>query len=261
MILVLADTPREIREISRAAGGRVRAVDSARELVAQGSDVEAVLVACRSHRLHERMDLLARLERERPWVPVVLVTDCDPEVAKLLSAARVAAMVWYRDIQTCLMPRLDALRVMSGMLALAATFERSVMPRALRRSLVYAARQAATRPVHSVRELAAAVGCSPVTLFQQFAAHADGNTTLAGFIGGLTVLRAYELRRAGRSWTQVLDGVPIRRATLVRRVRAWPGCTLERLRGIAPDQLFELFTVAHVRPILGDGIRDIYSGG
>ncbi|WP_420441652.1 hypothetical protein [Candidatus Palauibacter sp.] len=247
MILVLADTPLDAREISGAVGGSVRVVDSTRELTAEGEEVETVIVGCRSRRLRERIDLLARLERERPWVPVVLVTDPDPDVAKLLVRVRVSALVWFPELRTRLQSRLDAARATAGLFCLAESVGRSELPRALRRALAYAVRQAASRPVRNVRELAEVVGCTPVTLFQQFGAHAGGETTLARFLGGLAILRVHELRRSGLHWKCVTARTGIRRATVNRRVRTWPGCTFEELGRIAPDQLFRRWS-RRVRP-------------
>ena len=60
MILVLADMPSDARKILRAAGGAIRVVSAARELTAEGGDVEAVIVGCRSWRLGDRVDMSFR---------------------------------------------------------------------------------------------------------------------------------------------------------------------------------------------------------
>ena len=234
-------------------GGRVRIVDSIRELKPEGREVGAVIVSSRTGSLRQRIDVLARIEREHPWVPVVLVTDPEPDVAKLLAGARVAAVVWFPDLQTELQSRLDSVRATSGLAHLAATFERSELPQALRRGLVLAVRQAGSRPIRNVRELAEAVGCRPVTLFQQFRLRAGGATTLGGFLNGLTILRVHELRRSGVGWKTVTLRTGIHRATANRRVKTWPGCTLDELRRMAPDQLLAAFTIRHVRPIQAFG--------
>lgn len=97
------------------------------------------------------------------------------------------------------------------------------------------------------------MGHKPVTLFRQFRARANGATTLKAFIGGLSVLRVYELRRSGLIWKRVERRTGLGRATMARRTKAWPGCTPRELERMAPDRLFAAFTAEHVRPILPAG--------
>ncbi len=220
MILVVADTPQTAREVCRAAGPGAREADATEALASFDREVEAVVIACVGRVRPAQIDLLARFERERPWVPVALVTNPDPQLARQLLRVRVAAMVWFTEYRTGLRPRLDAARATRGLWSLAKSFERSSLPSALQAALVHAVRQAADRPVRNVRELAGDVGCAPVTLFKQFGARANGATTLGAFLAALSVLRVYELRRSGE---------------------------LERL---TTDRLFAAFTADHVRPIL-----------
>ncbi len=104
-----------------------------------------------------------------------------------------------------------------------------------------------------MRELAEAVGYARVTLFRQFGARANGATTLKAFIGGLSVLRVYELRRSGLIWKRVERHTGLGRTTMARRTKTWPGCTPHELERMAPDRLFAAFTAEHVRPILPAG--------
>ena len=250
MILVVADTLQTARDVSRAAGPGARVADATEALATLDGKVEAVVVACHGRVRPEQVRLVARFERDRPWVPVVLVTNPDPELARKLLRVRVAAVVWFTERRTRLRPRLDALRATWGLWSLAESFERTSLPSSLQKALVHAARQAADRPVRNVRELARDVGCAPVTLFRQFGTRADGATTLSAFLRALSVLRVYELRRSGLGWKRVLHRTEIHRATLARRVRAWPACPLGELERMAPDPLFAAFTAEHVRPIL-----------
>ncbi|MYA32689.1 MAG: hypothetical protein F4164_05445 [Gemmatimonadales bacterium] len=208
------------------------------------------MVVCHGRIRPEQIELLARLERERPWVPVVLVADPDPELARQLLRVRTAAMVWSTELETHLRRRLDAVRATWGLWSLAVAFDRSSLPPALRKALVHAVERAADRPVRNVRELARDVGCAPVTLFRQFGARANGATTLSAFIAGLSVLRVYELRRSGLHWKRVEQHVQLGRATITRRAKAWPGCPPAELVQMTPDRLFAAFTAEHVRPIL-----------
>lgn len=253
MILVVADTLQTAREVCRTAGPDARVADADGALTRLDAVIEAVVVASPGRVRPEQVDLLARLERERPWVPVVLVAGPDPESAKRLLRVRAASLVWYSELRTHLRPRLDAVRAMWGPWTLADTFERSSLPPALGKALVLAARHAADRPFRNARELAEAVGYAPVTLFRQFGARANGATTLKGFIGGLSVLRVYELRRSGLIWKRVERHTGLGRTTMARRTKTWPGCTPRELERMAPDRLFAAFTAEHVRPVLPAG--------
>ncbi|WP_420633637.1 hypothetical protein [Candidatus Palauibacter sp.] len=260
MILVVADTLQTAQEVRRAAGPGARMADANGAFASFDPQVEAVVVACVGRVRPRQVDLLARFERERPWVPLVLVTDPDPELARQLLRVRVAKVVWFAELRTRLRPSLDAVRATWGLWKLAEAFERSALPSALGKALIHAVRRAADRPVRTVRKLAGDVGCAPVTLFKQFGARADGATTLSAFIAGLSVLRVYELRRSGLSWKGVVHRTEICRATIARRVRTWPGCTLGELERMAPDPLFGAFTAEHVRAILpaeSDAVFDL----
>ncbi|WP_419862010.1 hypothetical protein [Candidatus Palauibacter sp.] len=214
-------------------------------------EIRVVVVACAGRIRSKQIDLLARFERERPWVPVVLVTNRDPELAGQLLRVRVAAIVWLTELRTQLQPCLDAVRATWGLWNLSETFERRPLPPALGKALVHAVRAAQDRPFHDVKELARAVEYASVTLFRQFGARANGKTTLRAFLSGLSVLRVYELRRSGLSWKLVTRGTGLGRATMARRMKSWPGCTPVELERLAPDRLFAAFTAEHVRPILG----------
>ena len=259
MILVVADTLQTAQEVCGAAGPDARVADAHGALTRLDAVIEAVVVASPGRVRSEQVDLLARLERERPWVPVVLVTGPDPELARRLLRVRVAALVSYSDLRAQLRHRLDAVRAAWGLWTLADTFEGSSLPPALGKALVLAARHAGDRPVRTAQALAEAVGCEPVTLFRQFRARANGATTLKAFIGGLSVLRVYELRRSGLIWKRVERRTGLGRTTMVRRTKTWLGCTPRELERMAPERLFAAFTAEHVRPILPAGSDGVFT--
>lgn len=260
MTLVVADTSHTAQAVCRAVGPGARVAHSTEAFAAFDGEVEPVVVACHGRIRPEQVELLARFERERPWVPVVLVADPDPELARQLLRVRTAAVVWFTELETHLRRRLDAVRATWGLWSLAAAFDRSSLPPALGKALVHAVERAADRPVRNVRELAREVGCAPVTLFKQFGARANDATTLSAFIAGLSVLGVYELRRSGLNWKRVVQRTRLGRATLTRRIEAWPGCTPGELERLPPDRLFAAFTAEHVRPILpaiSDGVSTL----
>ena len=186
MILVVADTIETARVVRRVAGPGARVADATGAFASFDQQIEAAVVACDGRVRPAQVGLLARLERERPWVPLVLVTDPDPELARRLLRVRVAALVSYSDLRAQLRHRLDAVRAAWGLWTLADTFEGSSLPPALGKALVHAVRRAGDRPVRTAQALVEAVGYARVTLFRQFGARANGATTLKAFIGGLS---------------------------------------------------------------------------
>ena len=79
---------------------------------------------------------------------------------------------------------------------------------------------------------------------------------MSSFIGGLVLFRALQLRRAGSTWTRVSGQLGFARATLNRRCRNWPGCTLTELERIAPEHLLASFVSEYLRPLLEDTVTE-----
>lgn len=104
MIQVLADSPADAALIAKAVGSDARVVNDSVRFVKGGHRVECLILGCRHPIPPERIELLRKIERDAPWVPVILVTDRAPEAARLLSDIRVAAVVWFADLRTELEP-------------------------------------------------------------------------------------------------------------------------------------------------------------
>ena len=183
---------------------------------------------------------------------MVLVTDRDADVAHLLSDVRVTALVWFEDLETQLQHRIREVRATTELAHLAERFQSSSLPPALRSALVYGFRKAGRRPVHSVKELAFAVRCSPTTLSHEFRARVNGEFKLSGLLSGLAILRAQQLRRSGSSWENVAASLKCDRRTLARRSRRWPGCKLRELERWVPEQLLAAFVSEYVQPLLDE---------
>ena len=250
MIGILADTPADAGLLKQAIGGVARVFRTASELMAANLDIECLVLSSRSRLLSERITLLHEIERRLPWVPVILVTDREIAIAPVLSRVQVADLVWFEDVERRLAARIDSARAASALAQLAEAIRRSTVPAALRSALEHSLREARRTPVHSVQALAAAVGYSPVTLFQQFRARARGRTTLSRFLGALVILRAQELRATERTWKNVSAQLGLPRASLGRKSKRWPGCTLSELERIAPKQLLAAFVSEHLGPLL-----------
>ncbi len=252
MIRILADTHRDAERINRVIGGTGQVVTDAIDITAGDRDMDCLIVGCRRPFLPERIDLLAEMELRLPWVPVILVTDRDAGVARHLSNVRVSALVWFEDVETQLQSRIDAASATTVLAHLASRLQRSALPPALRQALAYSLRRASGTPVRSVKQLASDVRSSPVTLSHAYSARARGRTTLSRFLGGLVVLRAQQLRLAGSSWGNASSRLGFAHATLNRKSRRWPGCTLRELERLAPDQLFAAFVSEFVQPLLDE---------
>lgn len=250
MIGILAETARDAELVRRAVAGRVRMIHTANDLAAADLDIECLVFISRSGLLAERIALLREVERRLPWVPVILVTDREIAVAPLLSRVQVADLVWFEDVERQLAARIESACSASALLKLAEKIRRSTVPPALRSALVYSLREARRTPVRNVQELAAAVGCAPVTLFQQCQARARGRTTLNRFLGALSILRAQQLRATGAKWKDVSAQLGLPRETLRRKAKRWPGCNLLELERIPPDQLLAAFASEHFAPLL-----------
>ncbi|WP_428273604.1 hypothetical protein [Candidatus Palauibacter sp.] len=253
MIGIFAGSAAEARTMSSVAGTEARVFRTVSELAEDGRGIECLVFSSRGRSLAARLDLLREIERKLPWVPVILVADREIAIAPVLSRVKVADLVWFEDVGRELAPRIEAARGVSALLQLSEKIRRSGAPPALRAAIVHSLRQARNTPVRNVKELAAAVGCSPVTLFQQFGARASGRTTFSRFLGALAIMRAQQLRALGISWKRVAEQVGLSRGTLARRSNRWPGCTLSELDRIAPDQLLAAFASEHVAPLLDEG--------
>ena len=249
MVLILADTSRDGEAIRRAAGGTARVVESTRELTDHAGSADCLIIACRRRFLSDRVELLHEVARKLPWAPLILVTDREAAVARLLRDLPVSAVVWFSDLETDLQPRIEVARGTATLWRMAESFRRSTAPPALRRALIYSLRRATSRPVLTVREMAVAVGRSPVTLFQQFGALARGRTTLNRLLSALLLFRAHQLRETGLSWKAVSERLGVRRDTLNRKAKAWPGRSLTDLERMNSEELLLALSTDHLRPL------------
>lgn len=260
MIGVLTDSAHDAALIQQAVGGAAQLVHGSKQFTNGDEPLECLVLGCRSRRLKETTGLLKELERTMPWVPLILVTDRDPDVARRLRDVRVSEIVWFEDLATGLQPRvdkvLDAGRARVPLLHLAARIEGLALPPAIGSALVYSLRSAISLPVRSVAELAAALRRSPVTLSQEFRASVTAELNLRLFLDALVILRAHQLRASGRPWEAVGRRLGFTRTTLHRKSKKWPGLTLKGLADTAQEELLARFVSDFERPLLnGPNIR------
>lgn len=254
MIRVLADSSHDATLIEAALGGAAQVVSGFSQFTNGDGPVECLIMGCRSRRLERTTGLLKDAERTMPWVPLILVTDRDPDVARRLRDVRVSDIVWFEDLATRLQPCVD--EVMDAgcaripLLRLATEIEALALPPAIGSALVYSLRSAISLPVRSVTELAAGLRRSPVTLAQEFRASVTSEVDLCLILGALVILRAHQLRSSGRSWEAVGRRLGFTRTTLHRKSKKWPGSTLKELAETPHGELLARFMSDFGRPLL-----------
>jgi len=248
MINVLAGSENDAALIVRAAGNTARVVADAAEFTNGDGPVDCLILGCRHPIPAKTIGLLRDIERKRLWIPLILVTDREPAAVRRLSDVKASAVVWFADLQTELPLEIEAARGSVPLLHLAEKAERTTLPPALRAALAYRLRAATDRPVRSVKELAAAVRYSPITLSKAFSGWQDGRTTLSRYLDALVILRARQLRSSRMNWKSISAHLGFARETLQRKSKRWPGCTLVQLEKVPPDRLLTALIKQHLRP-------------
>ncbi|MDE2943367.1 MAG: hypothetical protein OXT63_04040 [Gemmatimonadota bacterium] len=250
MIDILADSPDDEALIAEAVGGDARVVSGSLPFANGDGHVGCRILGCRQPIPPARIELLRKMERNTPSVPVILVTDRAVEVARQLSGVKVAAIVWFASLRYELKPAITAARQSVPLLRLAEQAEEAELPPALRSGLAYSYRAASHRPVRNVKELATAVYCSPTTLSREFRERAGGAANLTQFLHALSVVKAHQLRLSGLSWDAVANRLELSRQTLHSRSARWPGGTLKQLARVRQAPLMKKFFADFARPLL-----------
>lgn len=198
---------------------------------------------------------LSAFKSRNPEYPVILVTRWDPENARQLKDVLVEEVVWYREIERELATAVhrvcvhetNSLRCMAGPFQ-----EAEHLPSVLRTALAHACRSEV--PVHSVNELAAAVGSNRRTLWHQWrkAVGPSSRLRLQDFVHWTLLLRALARKTPDRSWASVADEVGVHAHTLWRFARHLTGRTLPQLAAEGQAQLARRFRDEVTRFILGE---------
>ena len=237
MISVLADSSDDAAIIAKAVGGTARIVDSADQFSNGSTLVDCLVLGCRNPIPEGRIQLLREIERRTPWLPVILVTDPEPDAIRRLGEVKVVAVVWFEELRNELRWRIEGARQSVPLLSLADQVEGSPLSPALRHALAYSLRAATDRPVRNVKALADAVHYSPITLSKAFSTWRGGRTTLSRFLNALVILRAKQLHSVGHGWKSVSARLGFTRETLQRKSKRFTGHTLGQLARLSPDQL------------------------
>ena len=248
MINVLAGSENDAALIARAAGSAARIVTDPARLTNGDGPVECLILGCRHPIPAETIELLRDVERMRLWIPLIFVTDREPEAVRRLSDVKASTVVWFADLETELPLEIEAARGSVPLLRLAEQAEEATLPPALRTALPHSLRAATDRPVRSVKELAAAGRYSPVTLSKAFSAWHDGGTTLRQYLEALVILRARQLHASGLCWNRVSAHLGFARETLQRKSKRWTGHTLVQLEQMPPEGLLTALVEQFLRP-------------
>lgn len=256
MIRVHADSSRDRALIVEAIGGTTHVVNGVGRFARDDIRVECVILGTRHPISGEKVELVRELQRNMPWVPVIVVTDDVAAAARWLTETGVSEVVQFEDIQAELQYWIDALCRNAALHSLAEEIQQSTLTPALRAALTHSLRAATDRPVRNVAELAAVIRCAPVTLSQAFRRRVGGRETLRQFLGALVILRAHQLRTSGHNWDTVCRHLGFARRTLHGKSKQWPGRTLGQLARTPRQELIAQFVSDNLNPLLNAPVSD-----
>lgn len=98
----------------------------------------------------------------------------------------------------------------------------------------------ARRPFRTIRQMADAAGCKPVTLTHEWSQVTNpSDPRLVEALGALALLDAAAFRRATRSWEAVARELRVSVDTLRRRARVCLGLTLHQLAALDPEEVLQ----------------------
>lgn len=179
-----------------------------------------------------------------PGHPLVLVTRWDPENARCIKDVFVEEVVWSREVERDLPGAVErtCAQEFNYVRCMAVPFEEAAhLPVALRKALAHACRN--ERPVCSVNQLAAAVGCNRRTLWHQWnrTIGTSSPLRLQDFLHWVLLLRALGRKTPGETWAQVAGEVGVHPHTLWRFAKKLTGRTLPELAMEGQPDLVETF--------------------
>lgn len=197
------------------------------------------------------IDQLIALRDRLPLLPLVLVTEKDAENLRLLRHLEVEEIVWTHEAPRELAAAVGRARGSSLLRQMAAAIDRAEqIPPKLRQALAFALRS--ERPIPSVIELAAAVGCDRRTIWRYWReAFGPDHPLLPGhFLDWLLLLRAASLKAPGRKWTAVAQELGIHEHTIARLAKRLAGLSLRELASGGQPLVARLFARRVLSPLL-----------
>ena len=194
---------------------------------------------------------LSALRERLPLQPLVVVTEKDAENLRLLKHVAVEEIVWIHEVERELWGAIGRARGSSLLRQMAAAVEKAdhLSPR-LRKALTHAFRS--ERPVRSVIELAAAIGCDRRTLWRYWrdALGSDHPLLPGHFLDWLLLLRASGLKAPGQKWTAVAHQLGVHEHTVARLAKRLAGLSLRDVAVGGQPLIARLFAHRVLRPLL-----------
>lgn len=187
------------------------------EYEAQRSDVAVVVLK----RLGREADIqrLSNVRMRFPTLPFVLATRRDPDRVRAVGHLRLDDIVWISRMRDRLPAAVRAAEAGSVLRTIGeAVRESEEVPDRVQRAVSMACRR--KRPVLTVTELAQSTGCDRRTLWYQWR-KVTSETQLKDFVAWCKLFHSVELRRSGRSWTEVaaaIDATPSGLRSLAKRL-------------------------------------------
>lgn len=254
-VLVCADSSRTRRMVERALGAEWDVVQSdladVRVDQRDRDRIEAIVCACRSRRLESHVNALARLGREYPLVPLILVVDRDVDVVRSTSRVRISHIVWSEEVSSGSLASLIRVGLEEvGFAEMIHEIRHAALPPLLKRALLLVLGASRT-PFHQVKDVAEELGCSPITLSHELHDAVNGAFTFTQFLGAVQLLRARELRRT-MSWKPAAAEIGYSARALRTKAKRSFGMTLREMREIELSSLFERFRRDYIEPLLDD---------
>jgi len=188
--------------------------------------------------------------------PMVLVTSKDADNARALQGLAVEEVVWLSEIQDALSPAVR--RANAGALLQRvglAIKQAGRLPAALRECLVHAC--GSDGPVHSVAELAAALGRDRRTLWRHWhgAVAKRVGLRLEDVVDWLLLLHAVGRKVPSRSWSNIAAELHVHQHTLARAATRLAGRSLRALAATDQLTLARQFDAAVLGPLVGARTR------
>jgi hypothetical protein len=177
-----------------------------------------------------------------PSYPLVLVTTKDAENARHLKRVVLEEVLWTCEAPQQVCAVVTGLRGKSHLAGVARELESADhVGRHLRTALVHACTSAS--PVRSIAVLATAVGRNRCTLAREWrrVVGVRPAVRLEDFLDWVLLLRALEIRAAGRKWSAVATGLDVHPHTLSRIALRVGGASLSVLAGAGLEGLVERF--------------------
>lgn len=182
----------------------------------------ALIVSVTESTVRQLLQHLRIVNRRYPGIPVIVITDRQPETLRALLRGHVlAAAVVFRDaIATELPAALRPVVFTRWCYRAAATIDRSnIAPASLRSALSAAVR--GPSPPRTVSDLARLAHCSRTTLWRQWRRTFGTGSPLspADFVDIVLLVHAALRRRMGATWASIADELGVDDDTLRRAVK------------------------------------------